>query len=168
MVGQIACNVLFPEITLTRDFTADVLLGDPVAVVLDSTGFLGPMRAYLGSSNIIPAFISKVPQEVNAGNRIMSDLWRQGIYHTELPAIKKVAMLDMAFYRVATRLSRQGVADDVIAAVHESGGNRGKTIHIVESETPGVRYLWLEEGRLGFAAANPQPMAGRPCGGSGG
>jgi len=155
MVGQVACNVLFPEITLARDFTADVLRGDLVAVVLDSTGFLGPMRAYLGSSNIIPAFIAKVPQEVNAGNRIMSDLWRQGIYHTELPAIQKVAMLDKAFDGAASRLSGQGVADDMIAAVYESGGNIGKTMHIVESQTPGVQHIWLEEGKLGTAATNP-------------
>ncbi|WP_292349949.1 PKD domain-containing protein [Methanoregula sp. PtaU1.Bin006] len=150
MVGQIACNVLFPEVTLARDFTADVLRGDPVAVVLDSTGFLGPMRAYLGSSNIIPAFIAKVPQEVNAGNRIMSDLWRQGIYHTELPAIQKVAMLDKAFDGAATRLSGQGVADDVIAAVYENNGNIVKTLKAGERSGT-TKVFWLEEGKLGSA-----------------
>lgn len=168
LVGQVACGMAFPYATLARDFTADVLRGGGIGAALDLLGYLGTVRNILGTTSVIPSFIAKNPQKIDSGQEIMSYLWRQGIYHTELPAIQKVAMLDMAFYRVATRLSWQGVADDVIAAVHESGGNRGKTIHIVESETPGVRYLWLEEGRLGFAAANPQPMAGRPCGGSGG
>jgi len=149
MVGQVACGILFPQATLIRDFTADVLRGDPVAVALDSTGFLGPMRAYLGSSSAIPALIAKSPQDVNAGNRIMSDLWRMGIYHTELPAAEKVPMLDKAFNGAATRLEGQGVADAAIAHVYENGGNLGKTLNIVESETGSVQHIWLEEGELG-------------------
>lgn len=145
MVGQVACNILFPEVTLARDFTADVLRGDPVSAALDSTGFLGPMRAYLGSSNVIPALIAKSPQEVTAGNRVMSDLWRMGIYHTELPAAEKVPMLDKAFDGAATRLEGQGVADNVIAGVYEHNGDISRTLKAGE-RTDNGKILWLEQG----------------------
>ena len=71
MVEQVACNILFPEVTLARDFTADLLRGDPVGAAMDSLGYLGPLRGYLRSSNVIPELIAKSPQEVNAGNRVM-------------------------------------------------------------------------------------------------
>lgn len=102
------------------------------------------MRAYLGSSNVIPALIAKSPQEVNAGNRVMSDLWRMGIYHTELPAAEKVPILDKAFDGAATRLEGQGVADDVIAGVYEHNGDITRTLD-AGARSDG-KVIWLEQG----------------------
>jgi len=150
----------FPYATLARDFTADVLRGGGIGAALDLLGYLGTVRNILGTTSVIPSFIAKNPQKIDSGQEIMSYLWRQGIYHTELPAIQKVAMLDKAFDGAATRLSGQGVADDVIAAVYERGGNLGKTIHIVESETEGVQYLWLEEGKLGWINTKGKDIGG--------
>jgi hypothetical protein len=152
LVGQVACGIAFPYATLARDFTADMLRGDYAGASLSSLGYLGKVRTLLGTTDAIPLFIAKNvaknPQKVDSGQEIMSHLWKQGIYHTELPAIEKAAMLDKAFDGAATRLSGQGVADDVIAGVYERGGNIGKTLHIVESESSGVQHIWLEQGRL--------------------
>lgn len=137
MVGHVACAVAFPEVTLARDFTADLYRGDPVAVALDSLGYLGPVRNLLKTTNVIPALIEKSPQEVNAGNRIMSDLWRMGIYHTELPAADKAGILDKAFAGAATRLEGQGVADDVIAGVYEHNGDITRTLKAGERSDNG-------------------------------
>ncbi len=145
MVGHVACAVAFPEVTLARDFTADLYRGDPVAVALDSLGYLGPVRNLLKTTNVIPSLIEKSPQEVNAGNRVMSDLWRMGIYHTELPAAEKVPMLDKAFDGAATRLEGQGVADDVIVGVYEHNGDITRTLKAGERSDNG-KVLWLEQG----------------------
>jgi hypothetical protein len=125
-----------------------MLRGDYAGASLSSLGYLGKVRTILGTTSVIPAFLAKSPHNAEAGQELMSYLWRHGIYHTELPAIEKAAMLDKAFDGAATRLNGQGVADDVIAGVYERGGNLGKTLHIVESEAPGVQHIWLEEGAL--------------------
>ena len=52
------------------------------------------------------------------------------------------------------------MADESIARVYENGGNLGKTLNIVESETSGVQILWLEEGKLGSITANGKDVGG--------
>lgn len=151
LVGQVACGMAFPYATLARDFSADLLRGDYTGAALNSLGYLGTVRNILGTTSVIPSFIAKNPQKIDSGQEIMSYLWRQGIYHTELPAMQKVAMLDKAFDGAATRLSVQGVADDVIAGIYENNGNIVRTLKATKSETGTVRTIWLEEGKLGSA-----------------
>ncbi len=107
LVGQVACGIAFPYATTIRDFSAELLRGEYEGAALQSVGFLGPVRTLLGTTDVIPLFIAKnvakIPQKIDSGQEIMSLPWRQGIYHTELPAAEKVAMLDKAFDGVATR-----------------------------------------------------------------
>jgi len=145
LVGQVACGIAFPEVTLARDFIADVARGDGIGAALDSVGYLGKVRGLLETTSAIPVFIAKTPQEVNAGNRVMNDLWRMGIYHTELPAVEKTAMLNKAFDGAATRLSGQGITDDVIAGVYEHNGDITRTLKAGERADNG-KVLWLEQG----------------------
>lgn len=149
LVGQVACGMAFPYATTIRDFSAELMRGEYEGAALQSVGFLGPVRTLLGTTDVIPLFIAKNvaknPQKINSGQEIMSHLWRHGIYHTELPAIEKAAMLDKAFDGAATRLSGQGVADDVIAAVYENNGNIAKTLKAGARADNG-KARWLEEG----------------------
>ncbi len=75
----------------------------------------------------------------------MSYLWRQGIYHTELPAYEKVAMLNQAFPCAVTRLEGLGIADDVIAGIYEHGGDMLRTLKAGKRSDNGL-VRWLEEG----------------------
>jgi len=156
-IGQVACTMVFPEATMTRDFISNVYSGDYLGAAMDigGTKYAGKLFTVLKDSSVVTAFVKKVGStDTEIGNKLMSTLWKQGIYHTELPAADKVGLLDKAFGGAATRLEGQGVADESIAYVYENGGNIGKTLNIVESETSGVQILWLEEGKLGSINAN--------------
>jgi len=148
-VGQVACGIAFPYATTIRDFSAELLRGEYEGAALQSVGFLGPVRTILGTTDVIPLFIAKNvaknPQKIDSGQEIMSHLWKQGIYHTDLPAIEKAAMLDKAFDGAATRLNGQGVADDVIAGVYENNGNIAKTLK-AGARTDNGKTIWLEKG----------------------
>lgn len=144
MVGHVACGIAFPYASLARDFSADMMRGDYAGAALQSLGYLGSVRNIFATTDVIPAFIAKHPQKVDSGLEIMNHLWRQGIYHLELPLATKVGMLDNAFEGAVTRLNGQGVADDVVVAVYERGGNLGKTMRA--GERSDGKIVWLEEG----------------------
>jgi PKD repeat protein len=81
LVGQLACNVAFPEATLTRDFLADIYRGDPLAVAIDAVGIgsLSKVHAVLGSSSFVPAFVNRFPNTVHGADVLVSGLSKEKI-----------------------------------------------------------------------------------------
>jgi len=79
LVGHVACAIAFPEYALARDFTADVLRGDPVAAALDSLGYLGAVKNLLKSSPVILSFFEKVPNKFDASNKFIRGIEKLGI-----------------------------------------------------------------------------------------
>jgi len=87
LVGQVACGMAFPEVTLARDFMADVARGDGIGAALDSLGYLGPVKNLLGKSPVIGSFLEKNTNKFEAANQYINDLKRLG---TDLsPAAKR-------------------------------------------------------------------------------
>jgi hypothetical protein len=61
------------KVALPRDFIADVLRGDGIAAALDLLGYRDNIRTIMRTTGVIPAFIGKLLQEINVGNRVMND-----------------------------------------------------------------------------------------------
>ena len=147
LIGQVACTMVFPEATLIRDFTSNVYSGDYLGAAMDigGTKYAGKLFTVLKDSSVVTAFVKKVgPTEPPIGKKLMDTLWEQKIYRTELPAADKVGVLDKAFDGAATKLSGQGVSDEVIAGIYEHKGDITKTLKAGERADNTV--VWIEEG----------------------
>lgn len=115
MIGHVACAIAFPEIALARDFTADVLRGDPMAVALDSLGYLGPVKNLLKNSGVLTQFIIKNPEsEV----RLITDLEKLRMFD-DLSYVDKLSMYNEASRGAANRLvTKYGTTPEAMEKVY--------------------------------------------------
>jgi hypothetical protein len=90
----------FPEVTLARDFIADVARGDGIGAALDSLGYIGPVKNLLGESPVIASFMEKYPNKFEAVNEYISGLEKLGIDIS--PAAKREAVTQVLEYNINT------------------------------------------------------------------
>ncbi len=131
LVGQVACGMAFLEVTLARDFMADVARGDGIGAALDSLGYIGPVSNLLKENTVLATYFSKnAGREVDAAHDLISSLRKEGFTYEDM--------------RAADRY----VVNDNIVSLNSRGGNlnlynplRGKTVIGSFSSPSGESYL---------------------------
>jgi hypothetical protein len=116
LVGHVACAIALPEITLARDFTADVLRGDLAGASLNSLGYLGPVKTILKNSDMIPAFLIKNSKNVQAPTKLTKYLVDNGLIGASQD--EAIGIMDKVFAGSASRLidPAKNTADDLVNA----------------------------------------------------
>ena len=98
LVGQVACGMAFPEVTLARDFISDVARGDGIGATLDSLGYLGTVKNFLGESPVITSFLEKNTNKFEAVNRYIDNLKDLGLDLS--PAAKRNTVTQIVDYNI--------------------------------------------------------------------
>jgi hypothetical protein len=118
LVGQVACGMAFPEVTLARDFIADVARGDGIGATLDSLGYIGPVSNLLKENTVLATYFGKnAGRDVEASHELIATLQKEGLTYGDMWAADRYVVND----NIVSFNSRQG-------NLNRYNPTRGKTV----------------------------------------